>query len=111
MYIPLENSNFLNEEHFTKLENEIANNGKYVYLVGDTNRGVGRMRDFVISDSHLNETFHLKTEYSPATVIVRKGQSCVRINASGGSMPPMFLVKGKTSWSLHGFSACDALPE
>ena len=62
MYIPPENSRFLNEEHFTKLDNEIANkcySNKYVYLVGDANCRVGSMRDFVMSDPHLNDTFNI----------------------------------------------------
>ena len=45
-----------------KLENEIANkcdSNKCVCLAGDTNCRVGSMRDFVISDSHLNETFNI----------------------------------------------------
>ena len=62
MYIPPENSRFLNEEHLTKLDDEIANkcySNKYVYLVGDTNCRVGSMCDFVMSDPHLNDTFNI----------------------------------------------------
>ena len=64
-------------------------------------------------------------EHSPARVIAEKGHSCVSrtssrstnitvlacVNVSGRSMPPMFVVKGKTSRSLHGFRTCDAPPE
>ena len=58
MYIPPENSRFLNEEQDNKIANKCYSN-KYVYLVGDTNCRVGSMRDFVMSDPHLNDTFRI----------------------------------------------------
>ena len=58
LYIPPENSRFLNEEHYSLLENEISSicaEYKHIYLAGDTNSRVGTMSDFLRPDPHLNE--------------------------------------------------------
>ena len=58
LYIPPENSRFLNEEHYSLLENEISSKCaeyKYIYHAGDTNSRVGTMPDFLRPDPHLNE--------------------------------------------------------
>lgn len=61
-------------------------------------------------------------EHSPVQVIAEKGQNCLGrtsskstnitimacVNASGKRIPPMFVVKGKTSRSLHGFNTAMA---
>ena len=65
LYVPPENSRFFTEEHFSLLENEISkqcDENKYVYLVGDTNSRVGSMRDFVLSDPHLNNAVEIDDE-------------------------------------------------
>ena len=57
-------------------------------------------------------------EHNPVKVVAAKGESCVSIttaksanltimacvNGTGRRMPPTFVVKGKTSRSLHGFN-------
>ena len=63
-------------------------------------------------------------EHNPGKVVGQKGESCIFrtsskssnitvmacVNAAGEKMPPMFVVKGKTSRSLHGFNTI-AAPE
>jgi hypothetical protein len=62
IYLPPESSRFFNEDHYRDFENEISqycNIYKYVYLAGDTNSRVGTLRDFIYSDSHINEIFNI----------------------------------------------------
>ena len=59
IYLPVENSRFLNEDYFTDSENEIELKSslyKYVFLVGATNGRTGRLKDFIQTDNYLNET-------------------------------------------------------
>ena len=65
LYTPSENSRFFTEEHFSLPENEICkqcDENKYVYLEGDRNSRVGTLRDFVLSDPHLNNAVEIDNE-------------------------------------------------
>ena len=53
VYIPPENSRFLNNEDLNELENEInhfCSVNKFVILAGDKNSKTGNMTDFVTTD-------------------------------------------------------------
>jgi hypothetical protein len=65
VYIPPENSRFLNEDCISELENEISfncSNYKYVFLTGDTNGRIGRLNDFISTDPHFIEMFDIDIE-------------------------------------------------
>ena len=65
IYLPPENSRFLNEEYLADFENDIFEKCaqfKYVCLAGDTNGRTGQLPDFVPSDLHLNNVFDIDIE-------------------------------------------------
>ena len=65
VYIPPESPRFFSTDEFEEMQSEISykcNENKYVYLAGDTNGRVGAMRDFVISDPHLQNLFDIDGE-------------------------------------------------
>ena len=62
IYLPPENSRFLNDQYLDEFENEIddkCSNFKYVYLIGDTNGRTGKASDFISSNAHLNTVFEI----------------------------------------------------
>jgi hypothetical protein len=80
VYLPPENSRFFTDDHFNSFENEISqkcNDYKYVYLAGDTNSRTGTLRDYIRSDSHLNEILDidldLQTQLDKHIVLQNQG--------------------------------------
>ena len=65
VYLPPENSRFLNEDELNYFETEITrmcSEHKYVYLAGDVNARTSQLNDFIPSDPFLNDYFDIDSE-------------------------------------------------
>ena len=65
IYLPPENSRFLNDDDLNSLENEIsemANNHKYIMLAGDFNARTSSLSDFIPADNFINEMYGIDEE-------------------------------------------------
>lgn len=93
--------------------------GRYFGVVGEMINGIDSQHLWNMDENGFN------LEHTPCKVLCQKGQKSLNsrvspsrqnitvvacVSAGGTSMPPMFIVKGKTHKAVHGFSTMQAPP-